>query len=473
MEYAVAELNVVLDFGKTNSKASLWTADGQSVAHHSRANQLIEQDGFRVLDEAGIKTWLVECLSDFATKGSINAIIPIGHGAAAAIVRADQLVMPPLDYEMPIEAEIGEAYDLLRDPFEKTGSPRLPLGLNLGAQLFALQTKNELIFQDAHVLLWPQYWAWVLSGIMASEVTSLGCHTDLWRPLTSSPSRLAVRQNWVEKSPPLRFAGDKLGKISAHWASLCGLDVNADVYCGLHDSNAALIVGRKMSEFARADTTILSTGTWFVAMRSLGLSGTFDLEALPKGQDCLVNVDIHSKPVPSARFMGGREIELLLGATLDALDKPEDQDALTAGVGEVVKAGAMALPGFVTGTGPTPNAIGSLVNFPSKADPQRTAIALYAALMCDLCLDLIGSKGRLLVEGRFAKVEAFVRALACLRADSYVYVMDDDLDAAFGALSLIEPSLRPKGKLQSIAPLAIDLGAYRGAWRAQLSGLEG
>ena len=28
--------------------------------------------------------------------------------------------------------------------------------------------------------MYPQYWAYRLTGVLANEVTSLGCHTDLW-----------------------------------------------------------------------------------------------------------------------------------------------------------------------------------------------------------------------------------------------------------------------------------------------------
>lgn len=33
--------------------------------------------------------------------------------------------------------------------------------------------------------MYPQYWALRLTGIAANEVTSLGCHTDLWNPWTA------------------------------------------------------------------------------------------------------------------------------------------------------------------------------------------------------------------------------------------------------------------------------------------------
>ena len=45
-----------------------------------------------------------------------------------------------------------------------------------------------------------------------------------------------------------------------------------------------------------------------------------------------------------------------------------------------------------------------------------TALAhLYAALVADVSLDLIGSRDTLLVDGRFAHAPVFVQALATLR----------------------------------------------------------
>ena len=50
---------------------------------------------------------------------------------------------------------------------------------------------------SCHVLLLPQYFAWRLCDVMASEVTSLGCHSDLWRPLERAYSRLAVERGYA------------------------------------------------------------------------------------------------------------------------------------------------------------------------------------------------------------------------------------------------------------------------------------
>jgi hypothetical protein len=84
--------------------------------------------------------------------------------------------------------------------------------------------------------------------------------------------------------------------------------------------------------------------------------------------------------------------------------------------------------------------------------------------VADTALDLVGTRERLLVEGRFAEAEVFVRALARLRPDLAVYVGPAHNDVSFGALRLVDPALKPDGDLMRMQPLDADLTAYRAAW---------
>jgi hypothetical protein len=122
----------------------------------------------------------------------------------------------------------------------------------------------------------------------------------------------------------------------------------------------------------------------------------------------------------------------------------------------------------VPGSGPFPASTSRWINRPDEDDDQTAAIALYAALMADTALDLIGAKDRLLIEGRFAASELFCRALATLRPETRVYAASAEADVSFGALRLIEPSLVPPGELVPIDPLDQDLTAYRTAWHAAI-----
>ena len=268
---------------------------------------------------------------------------------------------------------------------------------------------------------------------------------------------MARRRGWAQQFAPLARAGDVIGTLLPGLARQTGLSPNVRIHAGLHDSNAALVAARGFAEIDGQEATVLSTGTWFVAMRTP--AEPVDLAALPETRDCLVNVDIAGQPVPSSRWMGGREIDLL-GARIDMPG--------LGGLAEVLASGAMVLPSLVSASGPFPDAIHRWENEPVAATERAAAAALYAALMADSQLGLIGASGHLLIEGRFAGSEIFTRALASLRSDMRVYVARAEADLFFGALRLIWNDLRPATPLQTIEPLPHDLAAYGREWQARV-----
>jgi sugar (pentulose or hexulose) kinase len=456
---------IVLDVGKTLAKLSLWTAGGKLIERRTRPNARVNAEGYRALDALGIEEWLAGVLYEFARIAAVERIIPIAHGSAAAIVRDGALVCAPVDYEEPVLADERRRYDLGRDGFAMTGSPPLPDGLNLGVQLHRLeQLHPDLLTNGAAILPWPQYWAWVLTGVVASEVTSLGCHSDLWKPIEGTPSALSLARRWANHFAPFRRADEVLGTISPAWAARTGLSPGVRIHCGLHDSNAALLAARAFPEIAGNESTVLSTGTWFVAMRTPAAGAPVDIAALPEGRDCFVNVDAFGHPVPSARFMGGREIEMLSGIDGRRRDIAPDPSELLAAVPAVLRSGTSIRPTMTPGFGPYPHGRGRWIGKPLDRFERRAAVCLYAALVAEVSLNLIGAKERILIEGRFAETEVFVRALASLHPDSKVYVGDAHNDASYGALRLIDPDLAPPSGLLEVTPLAHDLSGYRDRW---------
>lgn len=457
---------IVVDIGKTNAKASLWNESGELIARKLRSNEVWQSiSGYRSLDVSGIDTWLIESLNEFAAFGDVARIIPVGHGAAAALIRDGKLFADPMDYEQNITGRLRAEYNSGRDPFRFTGSPALPQALNLGVQFHLLEELLGVLPDDVTILPWPQYWAWRLSGELSSEVTSLGCHTDLWRPAEGTFSDLAVRRGWAQRMAPLRHAGDVLGPITDEIAAVTGLNTDCEVLVGLHDSNAALLAARGLQEIADAEATVLSTGTWFIAMRSAAKGADVDIRALDESRDCLVNVDVDAQPIPSARFMGGREAELAGGENTFELTDSFDTDELVDRLPELLQHEVLATPGFVRGVGPFPCDTGTWHKCPSDPVGRRVATDLYLALVADTSLNLMGSTERLLVEGRFAEDVVFVRALASLRPGQRVYTSNAAHDVAYGALRLVAPDLAPPTSLTSIDPFDFDLGAYASTWR--------
>jgi sugar (pentulose or hexulose) kinase len=448
---------IVLDIGKSFSKASLWDEAGICIAQRTRANPRLKLANRMTLDFLGIERWLREILAEFAKMGRVSAIVPVAHGAAMALVSKGQLLEEPLDYEWSGVATQRAAYDLQRDPFIATGSPALPAGLNLGIQLHWLESIGSA--GSGKIVPWPQYWAWLLSGVPSAEVTSLGCHTDLWRPYERGPSELAVRRGWAERLAPVTSAGAVLGTLRSGWIDATGLSRDVEVYCGIHDSNAALLNARSHPDLKDRDATILSTGTWFVAMRTPVSKPDPASIAVPEARDCLLNVDTAGTPIPSARFMGGREIELLAGT-----DAPLHHDAGEAAAIKAVESGDMFLPSYTPGIGPYPNAPAREVSPISARDAAMVKALLYAALLADASLDLIGSCDTVVVDGRFSRAPIFVQALANLRPTTRILVSSDEQGVAHGAL-LLAKQRRHEPPLKVISPLQVDMSAYRARWR--------
>lgn len=389
----------VLDIGKTNIKAVVVdVAVGREVAARTKPNKVLTDGPYPHFDVDGIFAFFLESLKQLNAEFGFEAISITAHGASGALLGEDGLALPVLDYEFRYPAEIDKAYDAIRPSFRETFSPRLPGGLNLGAQLHYQKTTFPDAFRKVRTIVtYPQYWGWRLTGVAATEVTSLGCHTDLWLPRVGLFSSLVDSLGIAGKLAPVRRPSDLLGYVTAEIAGRIGLAQAVPVYCGIHDSNASLLPHLLQRE---APFAVVSTGTWVVIFAVGG-----DLDHLDPGRDTLANVDARGRAVPSARFMGGREFEILTGG----------QGAATPeAVARVVEEGICLTPSVVPGCGPYPRAEHRIVNAHERLDANETYVAasLYAALMTRTCLDLTGAAGPIVVEGPFARNRLYVEALA-------------------------------------------------------------
>jgi L-fuculokinase len=452
----MGELVCALDVGKTYSKVVLLDAATGVVIWSAECESEVRLGGaFRNLDAGRLEGWFLDTLASRADKRRIRTIVPVAHGAAAALldVKGELLALP--DYEDPAFGSVREEYLGRRDPFSATRSPALPLGLNLGLQLFYLQRNHaELFSRTRAILLYPQYWAWRFSGVMASEVTSLGCHTDLWLPAESRFSGLAAREGWAQRFPSMRRAADVLGALTPEVAAATGLDPGCRVLCGIHDSNAAYLCHITGWPSDRP-LTVISSGTWTLIM-----SRGVELSRLRPELDMLANVDASGTPVATARFMGGREYQTI-AATLDRTLYPD-----WSSVERVVQQRALALPSFATAGGPFAGIPGTLVRAKTLLPKERAGLAtLYVALMSDVILENLGTPGDIVVDGPFAKNPVFAPLLAALRPANCIR-LSAGAGTAQGASLLANPARHADVVTPVIAPIPIrGLEEYRQYWR--------
>jgi L-fuculokinase len=449
----------VVDIGKTNAKLLLVeAASGEVIWSIERRSTAILQSAVRELPVAGIERWLLSGLAAAPGKQRIRALVPVAHGAAAVLVSSDGQAVAAPDYEDPLFESVGAAYRSVRDPFEATFSPFLSCGLNLGRQLYYLQQQQRQLWNSAAaIILYPQYLAWRLSGVMASEVTSLGCHSDLWLPLEGKFSSLARTQHWDALFPPLRTAREVLGNISHPVAQITGLDPSCRVLCGIHDSNASYFCHR-VQHVGDAPFAVVSSGTWTVIMIHGG-----DLTRLREDRDTLANVDALGAPVATARFMSGREYEAIAGSTRVA--KYPTLDSLV----RVLQMQAFAIPSFANTGASMAGWDGKLMNAEKLDDVERGALAtLYCALRADLLLDLLGASGQVIVDGPFATNPLYGALLAAFRVNSQVLLGGNRAGSVLCARHLC--GYPATTSLQLATPLrCAGLEEYRSKWRARVT----
>lgn len=319
-----SDLTLVIDIGKSQAKLLMVDAEGSVVERHGRDNaSVISARGYPALDLQGLGDWLTQCLRGSANTARCGRAIASTHGAAFVALADDGVAWAPLDYEFdgfapgqeaPLDAAnetLARDYAQARDDFADTLSPDLPAGLNAARQLYWMQHRHPDAWARTRCLLpYPQFWAWWLSGVCASERSSLGCHTQLWRPTTDRFTELAMAQGWDTLFAPLRSAWEVLGPVRPEVARDLGLPPDCQVHAGVHDSNACLARYLNVHEENAAQAkalTVVSSGTWTVLMAPG--APTASLQA---GRDMLGNVDVLGRATPTARFMGGREFAFLL-----------------------------------------------------------------------------------------------------------------------------------------------------------------
>jgi len=466
------DLTLVLDIGKSHAKLLMLDAAGAVVEEHGRANRsVVAPQGYLALDVAGLTQWLTATLAASTATRRCTRAIASTHGAAFVALDDAGLAWEPIDYEFDGYAALDGSYRSERDDFAATLAPDLPAGLNAARQLHWLQQRHPGAWARTRCLLpYPQYWAWWLSGVAATEVSSLGCHTQLWRPRERAFSRFAQAHGWAALFDPQRPAWEVLGPVRPARVRDTGLPAHCAVHVGVHDSNACLaryLIGRERM-------TLVSSGTWIVVM-----APDAPVTALDPRRDMLANVSVHGDAIATARFMGGREFALLCGGAA-----PEH--ASLEALAELLRDEVQALPAFVQAGGPFPAGTGVVLRRGAPIDPatlgaaqRATLAALYCAQMTASLIERLGAAAPVVIEGPFAANLVYRQALAAWLPSDQLRIGDDPVEGtARGAWLLTHPGgvdgapMRPLDPVRVDAVLVQELLRHRQRW-LDLIGLRG
>ena len=192
------------------------------------------------------------------------------------------------------------------------------------------------------------------------------------------------------------------------------------------------------------------------------------LTDLDEQKDMLANVDAEGQPIPTIRFMGGKEYS--------SISRNADAEVSYADIKYVIDNHIFALPSFADEGGPYRFKRGYIVGPYEYTPGLSIALAtMYCALVTDHCLSLLNSNGPIFVEGRFASSSLFCRLLATYRRSQTVLRSLDRTGSLIGAIALAKWPSVPKYLTQDEKVDVINdldqLDQYRNFWRRQLEDL--
>ena len=289
----------VFDIGKTNKKLILFDEQLKIVFEHAdQFAEIEDEDGFACDDLEKLNNFVFESLHEVLSKPEfeIKGLNFTAYGASFVYIDENGKALSPLyNYLKPYPEELLEQfysnYGGKTEFAKETASPVLG-SLNSGMQLYRIkQERPDLLGRIKYALHLPQYLSFLISGKSCSDITSIGCHTNLW------DFRKKTYHYWLEKE-------NLIGKLAPILPSNTVIRTNFeghnfDVGIGLHDSSAALIP--YLVNF-KEPFLLISTGTWCISLNPFNASplSNFELES-----DCLCYLHYEGKPVKASRLFAG------------------------------------------------------------------------------------------------------------------------------------------------------------------------
>lgn len=290
----------IIDVGKTNKKLLLFNRNYELVYEWSdKLPETTDEDGFPCEDVA-LLTRSVRELIDKAVKDDrfvICALNFTSYGASFVYVNENgEPVAPLYNYLKPFPESLQnwfyQTYEAESEIARATASPVLG-SLNSGLQVLRLKHERpETWSQVAYALHLPQYLSFLFHKKALTDITSIGCHTQLWN---FDEHRY---HNWVVAEGLDKKFGPIIPCDHAEWIDLGGRNIPVGV--GLHDSSAALIP--YLRSFNKP-FVLVSTGTWSISLNPFNHA---PLTAEELAQDCLCYLQYNGQPVKASRLFMGR-----------------------------------------------------------------------------------------------------------------------------------------------------------------------
>jgi sugar (pentulose or hexulose) kinase len=293
----------IFDIGKTNKKLFLFNENYEIVLEKStQFPEIQDEDGFPCEDVEFLKNWVLNSFAEVSQleEYDIKALNFSTYGASFVHLDSEGKVIAPLynylkPYPEEFQKQFYETYGGEQLFARKTASPVLG-NLNSGMVLYRLKYEKPALFaQIKYSLHLPQYLSFLFTGQYFSDITSIGCHTNLW------DFEKNQYHEWLEKEEILK----KLAPISSTIETSNRQQFNnSTTGTGLHDSSAALIP--YLATFKGQKFVLISTGTWCISLNPFNHTPLTDEELQ---YDCLAYMQYTGVPVKASRLFAGYEHE--------------------------------------------------------------------------------------------------------------------------------------------------------------------
>ena len=469
----------VLDIGKTNKKVLIYDKGLTVLDKETKAfGEVVGEGGIKLEQPESVFEWFVSVLKTFSSSYNIQAISVTTHGAMGVCVDAGgEITCPPLAYTNEpgqefcdsFFAEFGDRKTLQ----SQTATAEIGEMINFAKMIhYWKQHCPEKLQNAEHILYYPQYFGFKLTGKAAVDTTMLGCHTYLYDHEKNGYSKIAEKLGVLDKLPQnISNSWDVIGTVTEQIAEQTGLSTDCVVTTGVHDSNASLL---PFLITEKGDFVLNSNGTWCVAMKPAE-NVSFKQDEL--GKTVFYNRDVFGKPVKTSIFMGVLEYETytkLFSNIHGRDDLPDFNSDLYKSVLE--KCDWFILPSIVKGAGLFPTARPMLVDGdkvvpldefgagrdkPDFADDYELSMAV---LICSLAvqtycaLEAAGyaDGGDIFVEGGFRLNQPYLDLLTAFYPESNIYKTNINEATALGSAILARAALDGKTPRDIQVDLAIE-----------------
>ena len=289
----------IFDVGKTNKKLFLF--DEQYKIEFEKSvvlDEVKDEDGFPCENLETLSAFIYDSFLEVLKRDEfdIKAVNFSAYGASFVYTGEDGKPIAPLyNYLKPypdhLRKQFYSQYGGEENFAYQTASPVLG-NLNSGMQLYRIKFEKPDLFQRIkYAFHLPQFLSYLICGSRFSDLTSIGCHTNLWDFQRNTYHDWVSREGLEEKLLPIESSQTTISSIMQKY------NFNAGI--GLHDSSAALIpyLLRFHEPFV-----LVSTGTWCI---SLNPFNTSPLTKMELENDCLCYLQYNGKPVKAARLLAG------------------------------------------------------------------------------------------------------------------------------------------------------------------------